>query len=694
MACVTPDARVADCAYNTQNIIDAIRKACDKGVSLTVFPELSITGYTCGDLFLQQRLISAAYSSMLRVANETKDLPVASVIGLPVQYKGKLYNCAAVLSGGKVCGIVPKIYLPNYAEFYEMRHFESGLWLDREISGDAPDNAARHTIQIGKTSGADATRNGGPGSFEPGSFESVPFGSKLLFSNGEFTFAVEICEDLWTVIPPSSYHAQAGATILVNLSSGNELTGKARYRRDLVTNQSARCIAAYVYACAGEGESTTDLVFSGHNMVCENGRMLAESKRFENGMIIADIDNDYLIGERSRNTSFHANIQGYREAPVLYGGNQWPGQNERAEAVIGGPHDISNNCGHDPEPSSFCRESRPRILYRDVSPTPFVPHDETLRNIHCDEILALQAYGLKKRLMHVNPKTVVLGLSGGLDSTLALLVCARAFDLWRAPRERIICVTMPCFGTTDRTRENAKKLALNVGATLREIPIFDAVNQHFKDIGHDPAEHDLTYENSQARERTQVLMDIASETEGFVVGTGDLSELALGFATYNGDHMSMYGVNASIPKTLIRYLIAYAADTYDAPELGAVLKDVLNTPVSPELLPPKGGEIAQRTESILGPYEAHDFFLYYMMRLGYPPQKILYLAQIAFKDLYTKEQLTAWLTTFYKRFFSNQFKRSCLPDGAKVGSVALSPRGDWRMPSDAVVNCWLEEADL
>jgi NAD+ synthase (glutamine-hydrolysing) len=619
---VSPDLRVADCEFNLNEIINHLRKLDDRDVDLAVFPELCITGYTCGDLFLQETLLTAAKKSLFRLAQTTKSLQVTAVLGLPLAYEGKLFNCAAVVYGGKVVGIVPKIYLPNYAEFYEMRHFASGKKIDTELGG-------------------------------------IPFSTKLIYSFSDmtdFAIAVEICEDLWSVIPPSSYYVNAGATVIANLSASNELTGKAEYRRDLITNQSARCLCAYVYSSTGEGESTTDLVYSGHNIIAENGRIISESERFTNGSILADIDINYLIGERRRNTSFQL-ADGYRRIIID-------------------------------------REIRPAIddnFYRYVPAAPFVPNDPAQRDKRCEEILTLQALGLKKRLRHLGSKNIVLGLSGGLDSTLALLVCVKAFDLLELPRAGIHCVTMPCFGTSDRTYNNAKLLADLVGATLLEIPIANAVLGHFSDIGHDPAVHDLTYENAQARERTQVLMDIASKIGGFVLGTGDLSELALGFATYNGDHMSMYGVNSSIPKTLIRYLIAYAADRFKVNGLREVLNDILDTPVSPELLPPQEGVISQETELILGPYEVHDFYLYYMMRLGYPPDKILFLAEKAFLGIYDKDQLREWLKIFYKRFFANQFKRSCLPDGAKVGSVALSPRGDWRMPSDAAVDLWMNQ---
>jgi NAD+ synthase (glutamine-hydrolysing) len=603
------------------------QEASEAGASVTVFPELSLTGYTCGDLFLQESLLDDALESLRRLAIDSSGLKSAIVAGLPFPFMGKLYNVAAVLCKGEIEALIPKTFMPNYAEFYEMRHFATPDWKKPKL----------------------ISLNG----------KRIPFGSRMLFSLPNLEGAVlgvEICEDLWAPIPPSSRIALAGANIIANLSASNETTGKESYRKELVRNQSARLLSAYVYSCAGDGESTTDLVFPGHNLIAENGRILAESKRFSNGIIYADIDVSYLLGERRRNTTFR------------------PSKEFETVTLNFKPRPLEG-------------------LIRPISRTPFVPSDPLLRASRCEEIILMQAYGLKTRLQHVNAQNVVLGVSGGLDSTLALLVCMKAFDLIGLSRKGIHCISMPCFGTTERTRANAHALIAALGATLREVPISDAVLLHFKDIGHDKEVHDLTYENSQARERTQVLMDVASQVKGFVIGTGDLSELALGFATYNGDHMSMYGVNASIPKTLIRYLISYIADTSGNEPLNEVLQRVLDTPVSPELLPPEDGNIAQKTESILGPYEVHDFYLYHMMRLGYPPEKIMFLALKAFAGAYARAELLGWLEGFYKRFFSNQFKRSCLPDGPKVGSVALSPRGDWRMPSDASVQGWLKRLE-
>ncbi|MBR1442404.1 MAG: NAD(+) synthase [Firmicutes bacterium] len=618
----TTDIRVADCEYNREKIYDAAKEAYENGAEVTVFPELCVTGYTCGDLFLQQRLINAAYESIIYLKEKSKKLDMIFAVGFPFDNDGNLYNCAAVIHKGKILGIVPKTYIPNYNEFYEKRHFVSAPEEIRKIIFDD---------------------------------EEVFFGTKLLFrnrNNKNFTMAVELCEDVWSVIPPSCYHAKAGADIIANLSAGNEITGKSIYRRKLIENQSARTLSGYIYTCAGEGESTTDVVFSAHNIICENGKVLKESERFKNSLIYADVDLELLNGERRRNTSFVIDKNGYM--------NVYFEMKENEEEID-----------------------------RDIDAMPFVPADMNMRDMRCSEILDIQAYGLKKRIEHIGCKNVVVGISGGLDSTQALLVSYRAFDMLGLDKKGIITVTMPCFGTSQRTYNNAVEICRQLGTTLIEINIAEAVEKHFKDIGHDKNVHDLTFENSQARERTQILMDMAGKYNGFVVGTGDLSELALGFATYNGDHMSMYGVNASVPKTLIRYLIRYFAEKSENEKLRKLLEDVLDTPVSPELLPPdEKGNINQVTENIVGPYELHDFFLYNMMRNGFEPKKISYLAQKAFKDIYDKETIEKWLDIFYKRFFSQQFKRSCLPDGPKVGSVSLSPRGDWRMPSDAVRSEW------
>ena len=626
-AAATPKVEVGCCSQNKEQIVKAVNEACKNGAELLVLPELCITGYTCGDLFGQSALIEKARRTLTEIALETAELDIVFAVGLPFEYKNKLYNCAAVLHKGIVLGIVPKTYLPNYNEFYEMRWF-------------APAPKEREYVQI-----------------DP-ALPFAPFGTDIIFKaegNKDFTFAAELCEDLWSPQPPSIRHALAGANIIINLSAGNEITGKAEYRRDLVSGQSGRLICGYIYACAGDGESTTDVVFSGHNIIAENGKVLAESELFKNGIIYADIDVMSIASHRRKNTSFR--------------------NSENADYLIT-EFDIASGKNSD--------------LRRFVDPHPFVPSDEDKRAYRCKNIMDIQAQGLKKRIEHVKARHVVLGISGGLDSTLALLICARAFDMLGRDRKDIYTVTMPCFGTTNRTYENAIKLCQGVGTTFMEVNIKGSVLQHFKDIGHGKYVHDLTFENAQARERTQVLMDIAGRYDGFVVGTGDLSELALGWATYNGDHMSMYGVNASIPKTLIKYLVKYVADNSESEILKEALYDILDTPVSPELLPPdKDGNIIQKTEETVGPYELHDFFLYNMMRMSFPADKILFLAKQAFKDKYDDETLKKWLKNFYWRFFNQQFKRSCLPDGPKVGSVSLSPRGDWRMPSDAVPVDWL-----
>ena len=626
-AAATPYITVADCNANGNEIIGLIREMEKEHVKVMVFPELCITGYTCQDLFLQRRLLDSAWETLIRITKETADVDALIFVGVPVRNHGKLYNAAAVLSRGEIIGLVPKTYLPNYGEFYEQRHFESGLGcLDyMDIEG-----------------------------------KKVPFGTDLLFvceEEPELVAAAEICEDLWVTLPPSVLHAQAGANLIVNLSASNEMVGKDSYRRDLVSGQSARLVCGYVYANAGEGESTQDLVFGGQNMIAENGMILAEGDRFKNGIVSSEIDVQRLNDERRRLTTYQ-------------------------------PADDSDHLK-----VFFHLNVEDTELTRKYSQYPFVPAGKEERDMRCDEILNIQAMGLKKRMDHIHCHKATVGLSGGLDSTLALLVIARAFDLSGADRKDIHCITMPCFGTTDRTYQNACKLSECLGATLSEINIKEAVNVHFRDISHDPSVHDVTYENSQARERTQILMDSANQDGSILVGTGDLSELALGWATYNGDHMSMYGVNASVPKTLVRHLVRYYADTCGDEKLTEVLLDILDTPVSPELLPPKDGEIAQKTEDLVGPYELHDFYLYYMLRAGFEPDKIYRLACRTFEGIYDRETIFKWLKTFYWRFFAQQFKRSCLPDGPKVGSVAVSPRGDLRMPSDASATVWLEQLE-
>ncbi len=627
VAAVTPDIRVADVAYNKDQIISKLMEAAKEGAKVIVFPELCVTGYTCSDLFLQEVLLREARAAIVKIAEATKTVDAIVFVGAPLCVDGELYNVAVAMNRGKILGFTTKTFLPNYGEFYEMRQFRRGPEVARTISFEG---------------------------------QEIPFGPKLLFTSRNMealVVAAEICEDVWSPIPPSIEAAREGATVIVNCSASDETIGKSSYRESLIEGQSARLICGYIYANAGEGESTTDLVFGGHNIIAENGSTLAESKRFVNETIYTELDVNRILSERRKNTTFSTS-------------------KERNLMRI--PFDI---------------EIEDTKLTRFVSSRPFVPSVLSEREKRCEEILTIQAMGLKKRLAHAHAKSAVVGISGGLDSTLALLVMAKAFDALGMDRGGMVAVTMPCFGTTDRTYQNACKMSKKLGATLREIPIKDAVNQHFKDIGHDPKEHSVTYENGQARERTQVLMDVANQTGGLVIGTGDMSELALGWATYNGDHMSMYGVNASVPKTLVRHLVHYYADTCGDPELKEVLYDVLDTPVSPELLPPKDGKIAQKTEDLVGPYELHDFFLYYFLRFGYEPAKIYRLAQYAFASEYGDEIIYKWLSTFCRRFFTQQFKRSCLPDGPKVGTVALSPRGDWRMPSDACVASWLKDLE-
>ena len=625
VAAATPKIKVADPAYNTEEILKIIDETEKNGASILVFSELTISGYTCGDLFLQQPLLTECKNQLLRIVKATENKSMLVVVGCPIVIKQKLYNCAVVISDGSILGIVPKTHLPNYSEFYELRHFTSGEGLEEDLwFGEEFGYVNVAVNQLFKC-------------------KEIP----------ELVVACEICEDLWVPLPPSIYHAMAGATVICNPSASVETTTKESYRRSLVSNQSARLLAAYIYADAGEGESTQDVVYSGHHLICENGSVLAEAKRFTNEIIYADIDVQKLAAERRKMTSFPG------------------GQTE------------------DYFEQEFSLEVKENKITRTFPKAPFVPDNQDERDKRCDEILSLQSMGLKKRLEHTNCKHAVVGISGGLDSTLAVLVTARAFDLLDIPRENLICVTMPCFGTTDRTYQNAVSLIKELGATLKEVRIEKAVRQHFADIGHDENNHDVTYENSQARERTQILMDMANQYNGMVIGTGDMSELALGWATYNGDHMSMYAVNCSVPKTLVRYLVLYYAETTDNKKLSEVLMDVLDTPVSPELLPPVDGVISQKTEDLVGPYELHDFFLYYMLRFGFPKSKLYRMAKLTFDGVYDDETIKKWLDKFYWRFFSQQFKRSCLPDGPKVGSVAVSPRGDLRMPSDASPTAWL-----
>ena len=638
VAAATPKIRVADPAYNAEEILKMIREAEQKQVKIVVFPELCLTGYTCNDLFLQNSMLEEARHQLHRICQETADTDMLIVVGLPVEKNHRLYNVAAVLQSGHILGMVPKTHIPNYSEFYEKRYFAAG----------------KRTVE-------DFFLPGSENLFEC-PLDGIPFGTDLLFAcedMPELVIGLEICEDVWTPCPPSIRHAMAGATMILNASASDETTGKESYRRDLILGQSARLVCAYVYCNAGEGESTQDLVFSGHNLIAENGSRLAETaKRLGHGMIVADVDLGRIRSERRRIDTFTCDES--EDHTIVYFHLQRPEE---------------------------------QALERFVDPMPFVPSGKEDRERRCEEILSIQSMGLVKRLEHTHCQNAVIGISGGLDSTLALLVAVRAFDYLGIPRSGIQAVTMPCFGTTDRTYTNACELTRRLGATLTEVPIQEAVTIHFRDIGHDASVHDVTYENGQARERTQILMDIANQCGGMVIGTGDMSELALGWATYNGDHMSMYGVNCSVPKTLVRHLVRYYADTAEDKALAEVLYDVLDTPVSPELLPPEDGKISQKTEDIVGPYELHDFFLYYILRFGYRPGKIYRLACAAFDETYDKTIILKWLKTFYRRFFSQQFKRSCLPDGPKVGSVAVSPRGDLRMPSDASSAVWMKELE-
>ena len=638
-ACASPRLKVADCNFNSEQIICAAKDAAKNGASVIVFPELSITGYTCGDLFFQRTLQNASEVQLKRIISETAKLDSVIFVGLPVPRAEGIYNCAAAIKDGELLALFAKSYLPNYGEFYERRHFTP---FQQNMNTQFIDFAG---------------------------FEEVPFGTDILIQDEKdsaITIGCELCEDLWVPVPPSSRHILAGATIIANLSGGNEIIGKADYRRSLVKSHSARSLCAYLYANAGLDESTQDMVFAGHNLISENGTLLAESSLFSSETIYADIDVERLCQERRRTTSF-----GFSANNNKFNSNY---------VIVQIKMNVEKTAGE---------------FSRYVDPHPFVPSDKDKRTQRCLEVITLQAQGLAKRLRHINCQSAVIGLSGGLDSTLALLITCRAFDLCGIERSKVTAITMPCFGTTDRTYNNACSLAKECGATLKEVPIADAVRQHFADLGHDESLHDVTYENCQARERTQVLMDYANKTNGIVIGTGDLSELALGWCTYNGDHMSMYGVNSSIPKTLVRYLVQWFAEASEDAKnekLASVLKDILDTPVSPELLPPKEGVISQVTEDLVGPYELHDFYLYYLLRFGFSPAKIYFLAQNANLP-YGKDVILKWLKTFYRRFFTQQFKRSCMPDGAKVGTINLSPRGDWRMPSDAVYSAWNEELE-
>ena len=631
VATAIPMVKVADCEFNVQQILNLISIAEGNGVEIIVFPELSLTGYSCGDLFQQTLLLEEAEIALMKIVNITRQMNIISIVGMPVVHKGALMNTAVVIQKGKVLGVVPKTYIPNYKEFYEKRWFTS--------ANEVPDGEIRLCGQV------------------------VPVSSNIIFDTQETSFAVEICEDVWAPIPPSSILSLKGAEIIFNLSADNECISKHEYLLSLLSQQSARCLGGYVYSSCGYGESTTDVVFAGNGLIYECGKMLNQSKRFQykEQLVISEIDVERIRNERKMNTTFTSSIQ---------------------DTEFCCDKHISTEFINRPE----------LVLTRSYPQHPFVPEDETQLNERCEEIFAIQVAGLIKRMDHSRCEKLVLGISGGLDSTLALLVCVRAFNQLKMGYEGIIAVTMPGFGTTDRTYQNALNLMSALGVTIREISIRDACIQHFKDIDHDINNHDVTYENSQARERTQILMDIANQVGGLVVGTGDLSELALGWATYNGDHMSMYGVNASIPKTLVRHLVKWVALNGVDEDAKKTLLDILDTPISPELIPAdEQGNIQQKTEDLVGPYELHDFFLYYFLRFGYRPNKIYLLATHAFKGVYDEETIKKWIYTFFRRFFQQQFKRSCLPDGPKVGSVSLSPRGDWRMPSDASANLWLKE---
>jgi NAD+ synthase (glutamine-hydrolysing) len=646
VAAVSPELRVADVDFNVQAIVAALNQAAGQGCQVIVFPELCLTGYSCGDLFYQSALLERARAALESVRWTALNTRCAAVVGLPLEVEGRLYNCAALVADGQVVGIVPKTHLPTTNQFYEERWFSSGaLATARQVRLDSLD-------------------------------EPVPFGVDLLFEATRFGLSdlrigIEICEDLWAVQPPSGDLALGGATLLLNLSASNDLLGKVEYRRELVRQQSARCLAAYCYAGAGPGESTTDTVCGGHSLIAENGALLAETERFHfsTQMAVADVDVQRLVHERLRNSAFAA------------------ARPSRPLRVVG--FDLPP--GRIPDAAQSPQD---RALIRpQLSRTPFVPADPQRRAAACREIFAIQSTGLAKRLRHTGLRQVTIGVSGGLDSTLALLATVRAFDLLHLPRAGIVGITMPGFGTTQRTKGNAVLLAEALEITLRTIPITDAVRQHFRDIEHDENLHNVTYENAQARERTQILMDVANQVGGLVVGTGDLSELALGWLTYSGDHMSMYHVNAGVPKTLVRYLIQWVADEeWSGRQAADVLRDIVATPITPELLPlGADGALEQKTEDTIGPYELHDFFLYHVLRSGAAPAKVFVLARQAFAGAYTEREILRWLALFYQRFFSQQFKRSAMPDGPKVGSVALSPRGDWRMPSDASAAGWLKE---
>lgn len=636
-AAASPVLRIGDPEYNTTQIQQMIYQADAEKAAVVVFPELCITGYSCADLFGQQLLLDQAVQYLNRLMENTKTADIVSIVGIPLVVEQKLYNCAVAFQYGHILGVVPKMYPANYKEFYEKRWFTSGHAISKRVS---------EIILSGKT---------------------VPFGNIIFTSHAPaFSLGIEICEDLWVVVPPSSYMALRGATVIANLSASNELVSKSDYRRELVVQQSARCMAGYIYSAAGVHESTTDTVFGGDCIIAENGNVLGSTERFErdNTIVFVEIDVERLVTERVTNKTFADNYE--------------------FEAADKNYHTVSINY------RSYNLDETD--ISRKFSPYPFIPDNPETKDRRCEEIFNIQVTGLAKRMEHTGMKHAVIGISGGLDSTLALLVTVRAFKLLGLPSENIIGITMPGFGTTDNTYSNAVKLMKSVNVSIRDIDIKPACLQHFSDIGHDAEKHDITYENVQARERTQILMDIANKTGGLVVGTGDLSELALGWSTYNGDHMSMYAVNCGVPKTLVKFLVRWVADNVFESGSKEVLYSIIDTPISPELLPPGAdGRIKQKTEDVIGPYELHDFFLYYAVRCSMPPRKVLFLAKPAFGDKYNRGEIKKWLEGFYRRFFTQQFKRSCLPDGPKVGTIGLSPRGDWRMPSDAEVKLWLNE---
>jgi NAD+ synthase (glutamine-hydrolysing) len=637
-----PKVEIANPQANVSAIIQLIDRAAEARVQVLVFPELCLTGYTCADLFHQRLLLDQTLSAMELLLDTTRqrNQDMLIVLGMPMEADNQLFNCGVVLQGGKILGVVPKVFIPNYNEFYEKRWFSPA-------SGRVSDVVVLCS-------------------------QEIPFGENLLFreKSSQLCLGLELCEDLWMPVPPSSQHALHGANLIVNLSASNELVGKTEYRESLVRQQSARCFAAYAYASAGPSESTTDAVFGGHLLIAENGQLLAENRFQEQALVCADIDIQKLMNERRKTNSFMNGMissPGYRTIPFKL---------------------------YDSLSADHAASGEPPALLRPIDPYPFVPGKKEDRDRRCREIFTIQLTGLARRLEKTGTKKVLIGISGGLDSTLALLVCREAFAKLNFPFAQILGVTMPGYGTTSRTKSNAQALMKELGVRSREIPIVGACGKHFEDIGHDPNIHDITYENVQARERTQILMDLANKEGGLVVGTGDLSELALGWCTYNGDHMSHYGVNAGVPKTLVKYLVSWYADTSKNARVTQILTDILDTPISPELLPPdRTGGIEQKTEDVIGPYDLHDFFLYYMMRWGFSPAKVYDLACRAFRGVFSEREILKWLKVFYRRFFSQQFKRSCLPDGPKVGTICLSPRGDWRMPSDASAQIWLQELD-